>query len=253
MSLTLDWMTFSFMGNPEDLSEDVHEFDLFLKEFPKIKDCLENAIIVNKTQFYDHVLMIDHNIRISYCDEYRKQGVSVAIPSHGLAIMYDWFDLPVDRDNLKELLLYLKDHYCQVSRIDIAYDDYTKGIIPKDYCYWYMNGNMKTNFRKINFVASENNCGHTFYIGSRKTGKMLRIYDKDYESKGEISSVRYEFELHKDYAREFVDYIIENDRINLAEYLLSWFDIIDIDVDKNRSRAPRLIAFDNWIKQILNG
>lgn len=251
MGFSLDWLSFSFKPTPEMYREGMDDFSLFLEEFPKIADNMDDALIMSRTRFYDHVLKVNDHIMISYCDEDLSgygQGVNVSIPSCGLAILFDWFDLPDNRDTLKELFLYLQEHHCQLSRLDLAYDDYSKMITPKDYARWYMDGWMSTKYSKIQFVASERDKGHTFYLGSRKTGKMLRVYDKEYESKGEINAIRYEFELHREFAREMMDYIIEHDTIDFGSYLLSYFDIKDITVNKDKSRAPREEKFAEWLK-----
>ena len=251
MGFSLDWLSFSFKPTLEMLETGKDAFTLFLEEFPTIANNMDDAIIMNRTRFYDRVLKVNDHIMISYCEEDKSgyvQGVNVSIPSCGLAILFDWFDLPDNRDTLKELFLFLQEHHCQLSRLDLAYDDYSKMITPKDYARWYMDGWMSTKYSKIQFVASERDKGHTFYLGSRKTGKMLRVYDKEYESKGEINAIRYEFELHREFAREMMDYIIENGGLSFGNYLLSYFDIKNMSHTTDKTRAPREEKFDNWLR-----
>lgn len=70
--------------------------------------------------------------------------------------------------------------------VRIAYDEYCKLMphVPR---------------RKTAFVAGKN--GDTFYIGSRSSAKMVRIYDKGRQQKVNVDWVRVEIEL-KDYAAE---------------------------------------------------
>lgn len=253
--LKLDWLSFTYKVNPEELIDGYCEFDMFLMEFPKIKENLQDSIILERSNggFYDHVLKISKNIVISYSDTDKSgfgQGVNVSIPGSGLAILYDWFDLPDKKNGLEDLFRYLREKNCQLSRIDICFDDYDKMITPNQYGFWKMNKEMVSKFTRFKFISSENDKGSTFYLGSRKTGKLLRIYDKDYESKGQVPSIRYEFELHKEYAREFMDFILGGNEFRFENYLLSWFDVKDLSKDKNRSRAPRNKLFSTFLEKV---
>lgn len=252
--LKLDWLSFSYKCDIDNLPEGLCEFDLFLEEFPDVKPLLQDSIILNRSRFYDNVLKVDKNVVISYCDVDKSgfgQGVNVSIPSSGLAVLFDYFGLPQDQDNLTDLFIFLKNHHCQVSRVDICYDDFTKSIMPDQYARWKLDKYMTTKFNKFQFIASDSSKGSTFYLGSRKTGKMLRIYDKDYESDGAIKSVRYEFELHSLYAREFADFIIDHGKeFRFDGYLLSWFDIKDKSNTKNSTEAPRLDVFQKFLDNL---
>ena len=250
--LRLDWLSFTYKANIEDIPQGMCEFDMFLSEFPKIRENLGDSLVLDRSRFYEHVLKIDKNIVISYSDEDKSgfgQGVHVTIPGSGLAILFDWFDLPDDKDTLICLFEHLKNHHCQLSRIDIAYDDFDKIITPYQYAKWKLEKNMVTHFNKFQFVACDSEKGSTFYLGSRKTGKMLRIYDKDYESNGQVPSIRYEFELRKEYAKDFMDFILQGNDFDFVNYLLSWFDVKDLSKHKNRSEAPRLEEFDSFVKK----
>lgn len=250
--LKLDWLSFTYKVDPDQLEDGLCEFDYFLLDFPQIEKHLQDALILNRSRFYEHVLQVDKNIMISYCDEDKSgfgQGVNVSIPGSGLAILYDWFDLPKDGDTLLALFQHLKAHHCQISRIDIAYDDFDKIITPFQYAKWKIDKNMVTRYCKCQFVACDSEKGSTFYLGSRKSGKMLRIYDKDYESKGEIKSIRYEFELRREFGRMFFDWILEGNNFIFEEYLLSWFDIKDFSSNKNRTQAPRLKEFQDFLEK----
>ena len=252
--LKLDWLSFSYKCDVDDMPDGLCEFDMFLEEFPDVKDLLKDSIILNRSRFYDNVLKVDKNVVISYCDVDKSgfgQGVNVSIPSSGLAILFDAFGLPEDQDNLTDLFIFLKNHHCQVSRVDICYDDFTKSIMPDQYARWKLDKYMTTKFNKFQFIASDSSKGSTFYLGSRKTGKMLRIYDKDYESDGAIKSVRYEFELHSLYARDFADFIIDHGKeFRFDGYLLSWFDIKDKSKTKNSTEAPRLDVFQKFLDNL---
>ena len=133
--LKLDWLSFSYKCDVDDMPDGLCEFDMFLEEFPDVKDLLQDSIILNRSRFYDNVLKVDKNVVISYCDVDKSgfgQGVNVSIPSSGLAILFDAFGLPEDQDNLTDLFIFLKNHHCQVSRVDICYDDFTNRVGDKN-------------------------------------------------------------------------------------------------------------------------
>ena len=98
--LKLDWLSFSFKCDVEALPEGKSEMDMFIVEFPGVVPLLQDAIILNRSRFYDNVLKIDKNVVISYCDVDKSgygQGVNVSIPSSGLAVLFDYFGCATKR------------------------------------------------------------------------------------------------------------------------------------------------------------
>lgn len=90
-------------------------------------------------------------------------------------------------------------HICgwKCTRLDVAFDIIDSGYTIQQ-CYdGYCSLMPHTPRRKTAFVAGKN--GDTFYIGSRSSAKMLRIYDKGRQQKLAVDWMRVEIEL-KDYA-----------------------------------------------------
>lgn len=82
------------------------------------------------------------------------------------------------------------------TRLDIAIDIFDDGYLARTIARDVINGKMKFGRRKATVVMGEGNeGGTTVYVGSRTSPKMLRIYDKNAESNGEIKATRLEFEL----------------------------------------------------------
>jgi len=172
-------------------------------------------------------------------------GVNVSVPSHGLEWLFGLFDLNIDDDDaVQKLFLLLKERHCHCSRIDLAFDDFGKTFRPSHYITWWFNGNFRSKFRKMQIASTSRDIGNTFYLGSRKTGKMLRIYDKDFESDGVIDAVRYEFELHVDYARDMFQYLCDHAVVDFIAYLRTYFDICELKYKKDGSLDSR--NKDKW-------
>ena len=46
--LKLDWLSFSYKCDVDDMPDGLCEFDMFLEEFPDVKDLLQDSIILNR-------------------------------------------------------------------------------------------------------------------------------------------------------------------------------------------------------------
>lgn len=255
--LSLDWLSFTYKCRDLDRMRDgVNEFDVFRQDFPEFDKVWDETVLLDhRSSFYDVILGFNDNIMFQYNNENGNMGVNVSVPSHGLEWLFDV--LGVDRSNpmcVYDLLDLLVSRGCQLSRIDLCFDDYAKKYRPKWYAHKWTNSEIKTKFRRINLTASTSELGYTFYLGSRKTGKLLRIYDKDFESKGEKDCVRYEFELHGDYAREMCAFLIENRSLDFPAYLRSYFIVLERGNSKmqcnNRAHLPVDKEWDAWLESL---
>lgn len=116
----------------------------------------------------------------------------VSIPGQGCALVADW-------GPVVDLLQNVLD--AKITRWDGAYDDYL-GIHPVDMALeWYQAGLFGTggNRPKLNQIGNwvePDGSGRTLYIGNRKNGKILRIYEKGKQLKSPTSPwTRWEIEL----------------------------------------------------------
>ena len=97
------------------------------------------------------------------------------------------------------------------SRIDPFFDDMTKRIRPQDLDLIAKQGNV-SGFRKARYCSGDYEIGKPdtingegMYFGSRGkngSGKFLRVYDKELETRGRIKSIRWEPELTKGFAEK---------------------------------------------------
>lgn len=269
ISLSLDWLSFTFEADKarseylrvfgkenQDLLPD--DISLFFATFPEFEALKSDFLILNAKSHYENVLGflgVSETCRISYnSPDYTnttEMGVNVSIPSHGLEWFFELMGVDFEEpDAVQEMFKILKDRYCHCSRIDLAFDDYSKKFRAKQYVIWWWNNNIRTRFKTMKTSScSMHDEGHTFYLGSRLTGKMLRIYDKDVESNGAIDAVRYEFELHVKYARDMFEYLIEHKTVDFISYLRSFFDVIERN-DSNISRCSLLPEWEEWLSKL---
>lgn len=89
------------------------------------------------------------------------------------------------------------------TRIDLAIDDYTKSISWQQFDTAYDSGDAH-GFRECGLSTSKkdrNNNGFTFYMGSKRSEKLYRFYDKDIESNGEIEAYRLEVQFRDEWSK----------------------------------------------------
>lgn len=265
--LKLDWLTFTFKP-PMDVLEETGKsyLDSFKAFFPEFDEVWENTYIFQGNRcFYDIVLIFNDLIRISFnnMDNPMDMGLNISVPAHGLPWLMEIFKLENEFTCVYDLFKILDDRYCHATRIDVAFDDFTKTFSPNYYGTKFIEREMfndgkecnyiTTKYRRMNFVTSESTQGSTFYLGSRQSGRMMRIYDKNYESHGEIDSVRYEIELHKDYAQAFVKMMLEDAEkreFNFGSMMLGMFRIIQHDTLSEKAKCSIDPEWDAWMKKM---
>lgn len=235
--LKLDWISFTWKNDHSDIDNVVSSLENFLLVFPEFIEDISNCYLASGNGFYDSVYIFNDNVRFSFNVEEHENfkhdvGVNVSVPSHGLEWLFDRLGV----DNVRDLVRLLVFRNCKLSRIDLCFDDYGMKFSPLYYAKKFDERKIKSNFLYYNYIASTRERGHTIYFGKRSNGKTLRIYDKDYESKGAIKAYRYEFELHQEYAQGAQLYFLEHDSLKFFDYLLSYFKVIELD-DSNRSRC----------------
>lgn len=237
VDLTLDWLSFTYKSPnaPDDSAIPYNHFRDFCRDFPVLQEFIsrEGVTLARQRGWYNTVLQFCDNIRINYNDDHMQNsnrmnsnhlGVNVEIPSHGLSKIFSLFGFR--EDQVMEFFSMLKDRHCKASRIDLAFDDFSKTFTPRDFICFYLDGCISSHYQKCNLIASNSMDGGTFYLGDRSSGKMLRVYDKAYESKGQIDSVRYEVELHSQYADEMMRFIADGNEISFSSYIPNFLRVI---------------------------
>jgi DNA relaxase NicK len=142
------------------------------------------------------------------------------------------------------------------SRVDIAIDDYSKGLKLSDLEDACKNGNY-SGFKEckttVNYGKKHN--GWTVNLGARSGEKFVRIYDKFAESKGEINCIRYEVEYSGERSNLLFPLLIDcpNDEREyqnlLINYAVSSVSFIEKN-DKNVDRNELLDWWYEWLEMI---
>lgn len=241
--LKLDWLSFTFKPETDWLGDgsDKDIVDLFLEFFPEFVDIIDEMPQLGGRLHYTNSMKWNDDFMILYnvpsasmesstARHLWNMGLNVSIPSHSLHLFFDMMHIDTSSASyLADTIALLTVRHCQVSRIDLCYDDYEKKYRPLDYYKFWMDDRIKSHFMRIDIVGTGKSVGNTLYLGSlKKRTKLLRIYDKDYQTGGDVDSVRYEFELHAEYAREMADYILEHTQLSFGDYLINnWFSVLE--------------------------
>ncbi|MDF7809542.1 replication initiation factor domain-containing protein [Pontiellaceae bacterium B12219] len=147
------------------------------------------------------------------------------------------------------------------SRIDLAFDDYEKIIMPLEVWKIAEQGSY-SGFRKHGIEGDTkrngNDCGKTVRFGRRGkngSGKYLRCYDKEKESKGEINSVRWEVVFSKASADKiFFDLAFATDETDLARkigaYIGGCIDFIERSENGHINELDRLAFWEQIIHHL---
>lgn len=268
--LKLDWLTFTYHVSMEDLLLSDGSFrsplDCFIEDFPELG--LEyGKILFDSGKFhYSHRFVFSDSIEINCCEPLKndgtpidtnymqKMGVNVSVPSHSLDLFANLFGISFqDKNAIADMFRLLRTRGCDFSRIDICFDDYEKKYTAFDYARWWVCGNIVTDYQNTNIIGSCQTKGYTFYLGDRKH-KMLRIYDKDFESGGHIDSVRYEFEYHGIDAKKIADFLIVNEGLYpFKSILLDWLTIITIDKRSLTDNLYKNYIDLDWLNYVKKG
>ena len=227
---SIDWLEFTYRA-PE-CPNGFGVFENFQKDFPEIMhDWVINAdqvvMLAKGRNFYNTVYSFSDDYTICYHSDKRQMGVHVTFPGSGIwkiSEIFGFGDLS-DHDAARKLFKILDERNCEITRLDLAYDDFTKTFRPKDFCTWMDQERITTESRVWSYISSGRNAGDTFYLGKRGRDRFLRIYDKEYESDGKIPSIRYEFELKKDWARVVQNHVINDKVFCFADLLDSMFTV----------------------------
>ena len=120
--------------------------------------------------------------------------IQIYINGDGCAVIRDW----------REFHKRCKELDVRITRIDLAHDDYKgkhniKTAVAMFKAGKFASGGRMPKCSQAGNWIMEDGLGKTFYVGSRKSGKLLRVYDKGKEQGDPKSNwVRWEVELKRD-------------------------------------------------------
>lgn len=251
----VDWLEFTYLV-PDGLNG-LSPWQNFLADFPEFADRMIDFVPREKGLFgYTDVLQYYDEMMIGYNHDHPEFGVHVIFNGSGIYRICEFFGVDNLQEHIgaKKIFEILKKRSCRITRIDIAYDDYTKTFKPSDFGLWKMQKRISTKCQRYEIIGSEDSRGDTFCLGRRGdsgNGRYLRIYDKEYESKGKIDAIRYEFEMRRAWAQKITDLVLNDQHFSFADLLEDMFDIVneyDLSGDKNidKNRKSRAGQDEKW-------
>lgn len=105
------------------------------------------------------------------------------------------------------------------TRLDLAFD--TQGFTVQQFADAYRSGDVVTKTRKWNEITGDD--GHTFYVGSRQSDALLRVYHKtDGCSFGDDAFTRVELELKSDRASAALLHVMASPQSEWSQIAEKW-------------------------------
>jgi Replication initiation factor len=201
-----------------------------------------------KGRYYKHTASTPSGIHCAYTPTSQNDSyhVRISIPAKSIRRIHQMlFWMECKRLNSIGLL---------PTRFDVALDDFEKRLEPETLLAAIAEGD-HYHFRNAKFISQVGSKqGFTLYMGSRQSVKMVRYYDKDAESKGEINSYRLEVEAKDEYAASLWSIMLmphewdeDHYRELLLECVIGAIDFRDRTADSNQSRCPRLCWWQCFI------
>lgn len=259
MNFFLDWFEFTFLFKfDEDHDHDSHTlWDCFLEFFPEFESYINEMTLLEYGKFgYTRILTYKDEFMIMYNPDQEHMGVHIVFPGHGMHMLCQVFGLGGMEEfaQAKDLFDKLSSRNCKVTRMDIAYDDYEKLIMPSDFNFWLVHKRIRTQSQTMQYVTSKSDAGGTFYIGRRGSARYMRIYDKNHESKGKINAIRYEFELRREWAQKVMDLVTSGTFFTFKDLVADFIAIVqEYDYENGSSgtismRKSRAELDEKWFK-----
>lgn len=244
-SFVMDWLEFTYGAGCSDPERDL--WSEFIDIFPEFIPYFDNLIMLEKgMHWYSTVLAYGSDFKIMFHGERPEMGVHVQFPGHSMPVLADIFGLDNTSEFVSVIPLFkkLKERGCKISRLDICYDDfnYRNNFTPFDFNRFLANKRISTNTKKMQFITSTQTKGATFYCGARGGDRYLRIYDKNYESNGEIDSVRYEMQLRGERANAIFEHVADGKGFSFADLLADMMNVMneyDLNADGKDSSTLR--------------
>jgi len=146
------------------------------------------------------------------------------------------------------------------TRIDMACDIHDEHVEIKDIYTAMKDGTARTRIKAFSMVeggGTKNNHGITVYIGSRESGRMIRVYDKAAQQKMEGDWTRIEIEVKSPFAEKMIQSSIDSGiaptmRLAVRQMVrtgVDWFDerMNDSDVAYLEPVGRKATDWEKWI------
>ena len=246
MNILVDWFSFTVknMGNRSVDLKDI---------FQEILQ-IDNIEFENRPGHFGYKSSLYSNGITVFFEGQDDMGIHVQLSSEGVRYMenrdeFDW-------KGYFYYILYVLE--ANVTRLDIAIDDFDN-VLDLD-LMWnkVLLGEVVSKFKTAKtvterYIAKREDCGKTIYFGDRSSRMFMRCYDKGLQKHTDYSWVRFEMEMKKERAAQFIEYFIQNE-IEMGELAFSvlntYLRFVDVEYDnQNRSRMKEC---EFWMKFIQN-
>lgn len=238
-SLSIDWIAYTYHYEDKDAAIEyftVGRQEKGLTAFELWKDYVSDVsqtfggIWVEDKGLYGYEYGATHNtgVRVLWSDDLRM-GVHVIFSGQALS-----------GRNAIEIIRTAWSFGAKFTRIDVCYDDVSEApTTVRDYAKLYESREYEGRTRTSRQVTDSTG-GHTLYIGSRTSERMMRIYDKGAErGLGNDWWVRHEIELKGDAAKGAAQYIgfYADDDLDLSAILTNFINFPNTTAYENMSDA----------------
>lgn len=174
----VDW--FACTLNVRDKTSYDDEQLIFLSELLRFLAIKESQIVETDKGWFGYtnmakIMSLDGVVNyglLAYGGESQKGSIHVEINAQGCAAVVSW----------EEIAEWGETHNAVITRLDLAHDDFTGDEVTVGAALdWYREGRFDQNGRPpkaqhIDDLGSGS--GQTLYVGNRKSGKLLRVYEK---------------------------------------------------------------------------
>jgi len=194
VSHQVDWITASRKFSPEELDDVGNLRDAYwvaFREFQAVDpDRVWTLERIPQIRFYDYAFK-DKNTGVVLHIAEGGNNKGLLIVYSGKALGRNW-----KGENVIQSLLGLG---YKITRLDVAFDVFDSGYDAMSIATLYEE-EVGTRGKNTYSVISSGH-GSTLYVGSRRSPKMVRVYDKGKESKTDLDWLRLEIEF-KQYAAD---------------------------------------------------
>lgn len=140
---------------------------------------------------YTHRINLSHYGLVAYGGHSQKNTIHIELNAQGCSLVKDWF----------KVYDWLVLNKARLTRVDLAHDDFYGKTVNIEVCkQWYIDKLFNTTGRppKAQLIDDlDDGSGKTFYVGTRKSGKLVRMYEKGKQLGYPNSDwFRVELELH---------------------------------------------------------
>lgn len=279
MESKFDYITLTLKSKTKNLLQTL----TMLEDDMLLGDLIGKMVLKGRAGFYDFNFVYENiNLQYTVAERFDEQGICLKFSSQGL----DYFNryLATYGMTLKQWLgewraLSFGDYISKCTRIDYAMDDITKDgetpcitlskvfraaqngeICKKARTLDLISGAEMSARMRIQYCHGEPIKGCTLYVGVRKSGKLIRFYDKRAEQLQQkkpvandvVNWTRCEAEFHTDSAMGVLNAFLDMSEVDFAEYMRGVINNQCRFISRTNDNVSRC-PVKRWWTDFLNG